>query len=271
MQLIDTHAHICFDAYDEDRSEMMARAYDSGVYKLLHPCCQLSEIPRLLELTKEYNGDGKIDLYTAMGLHPCYIEHWDQDSAAKISDYIDQELTKPSHKVRAIGETGLDYFHCKDETSQARQRDIFREQIALAKKYQLPLIIHTRDAWQDTLAILKDAYSEDRNANNGTIHCYTGDYSFASEVIEHGFYISWSGIVTYKRNDEFRETAAKIPLDRVLVETDCPFLAPQAKRGKRNEPSFVNYIAQTLAEAYNISKEELAGITTENALRLFKL
>lgn len=271
MQLIDTHAHICFDSYDEDRSEMMARAYESGVYKLLHPCCELSEIPRLLELTKEYNGDGKIDLYTAMGLHPCYIEKWDQDSPDTMRDYLEQELKKPDNKVRAVGETGLDYFHCKDEASQDRQRDIFIEQITIAKKYKLPIIVHTRDAWEDTLKIIKDQYPADRNAHNGTIHCYTGDYSFASDVIEHGFYISWSGIVTYKRNNDFRETAAKIPLDRVLIETDCPFLAPQAQRGKRNEPSFVNYVAETLAECYTISKEELVGITTENAIRLFKL
>ncbi|MDD9899086.1 MAG: TatD family hydrolase [Candidatus Melainabacteria bacterium] len=271
MQLIDTHAHICFDSYDEDRQEMMARAYDSGVFKLLHPCCNLDEIPALLGYTKEYDGDGKIDLYTAMGLHPTEIEKWDENSAARIAEYLDQELAKPDHKVRAVGETGLDYYHCKDEESQARQRGIFREQIALAKKYQLPLIVHTRDAWQDTLQILKEEYPEDRNAHHGTIHCYTGNYEFASEVIEHGFYISWSGIVTYKKNDEFREIAAKIPLDRVLVETDCPFLAPQAQRGKRNEPSFVNYVAETLAECYKISKEELAGISTENATRLFKL
>lgn len=271
MQLIDTHAHICFDSYDEDRREMMARAYASGVYKLVHPCCRLSEIPTLLDLTKEYNGDGKIDLYTAMGLHPCEIEHWNENSVAQITKYLDEELAKPNHKVRAIGETGLDYFHCKDQESQTRQRSIFREQIALAKKYQLPIIVHTRDAWQDTLDILKKEYSEDRSANNGTIHCYTGDYNFASEVIEHGFYISWSGIVTYKKNDDFRVTAAKIPLDRFLVETDCPFLAPQPQRGKRNEPSFVNYVAETLAEAYKINKEELAAISTENAIRLFRI
>ncbi len=269
MQLIDTHAHICFDSYDEDRSEMMTRAFDSGVSKILHPCCSIAEIPTLLKLTEEYNGAGKINLYTALGVHPSDIATWDDNSAAQIESYLKNNLA--TSKIKAIGETGLDYYHATDIDVQSKQREVFREQIGLAKKYKLPLIVHTRDAWEDTLKILQDCYTDDASAHNGTIHCYTGDYSFASEVIKLGFYISWSGIVTYKKNDNFRETAKRIPIERVLVETDCPFLAPQPQRGKRNEPSYVNYVAETLAECYGISKEKLAEITTRNAEKLFNI
>jgi TatD DNase family protein len=271
MQLIDTHAHICFDSYDKDRPEMMSRAYDSGVFKIVHPCCSVSEIPTLLKLTEEYDGINKIDLYTALGVHPSEISTWDNNSANEIEQHLISNINNPNSKIKAIGETGLDYFHVKEIDEQNRQREIFREQIQLAKKYKLPLIVHTRDAWVDTLRILTEEYPADTNAHNGTIHCYTGDYNFASEVIKHGFYISWSGIVTYKKNGSFRETAKQIPIERVLIETDCPFLAPQVMRGKRNEPSYVNYIAETLAECYGISKEELAKISTQNAEKLFKI
>ncbi len=271
MQLIDTHAHICFDSYDGDRVEMMTRAYDSGVFKIVHPCCSISEIPTLLKLAEEYNGVNKINLYTALGVHPTEIDSWDNSSAQEIEKYLISNLTNPLCKIKAIGETGLDYFHAKEIEQQAKQRGVFKEQIALAKKYKLPIIVHTRDAWEDTLTILQEEYPLNPQANNGTIHCYTGDYDFASEIIKYGFYISWSGIVTYKKNDHFRETAKLIPIERILIETDCPFLAPQAMRGKRNEPSFVNYIAETLAECYGISKEKLAEISTKNAERLFKI
>ena len=271
MQLIDTHAHICFDSYDEDRAEMMDRAYSSGVSKIVHPCCRISEIPTLLKLTEEYNGVNTINLYTALGVHPTEISSWDSNSAQEIEQHLIANLNSPKSKIRAIGETGLDYYHAKELDQQAKQRCVFREQIGLAKKYRLPLIVHTRDAWEDTLQILKEEYPINPLADNGTIHCYTGDYDFASEIIQHGFYISWSGIVTYKKNDHFRDTAKRIPIERILIETDCPFLAPQAMRGKRNEPSFVNYIAETLAECYGITKEELAETSTKNAEKLFKI
>lgn len=271
IQLIDTHAHICFDAYDEDRAAMMDRAYKAGLTKIVHPCCNTSEIPKLLQLTQEYNGEGKINLYTALGVHPTEIDTWDENTYASIEKYLEENLSKTNSKIKAIGETGLDYYHAKDEQLQAKQRDIFRQQIYLAKKYQLPLIVHTRDAWEDTLAILKEQYPIDPKANNGTIHCYTGDFNFAYEIMQQGFYISWSGIVTFKKNDHYREIASSLPLERILIETDCPFLAPQAQRGKRNEPGFVTYVADTLAACYGISKEEIAEISTENAERLFRI
>lgn len=269
IQLIDTHAHICFDAYDQDRPAMMDRAYKVGLTKIIHPCCNVNEIPGLLQLTREYDGQGKINLYTALGVHPTEMDTWNDQTLAIIEKYLQENLGQVDCKIKAIGETGLDYYHVKDPERQAYQRQIFSQQINLAKKYKLPLIVHTRDAWEDTLAILKEEYPLDLQARNGTIHCYTGDYSFASEIIQHGFYISWSGIVTFKKNDNYREIVSSLPLERTLIETDCPFLAPQAQRGKRNEPGFVAYVAETLAECYGISKEEIARISTENAEKLF--
>ena len=262
--LIDTHAHIGFDSYDDDRDEMMSRAFEMGVKKILHPCCSIEEIPKLIEFTKRFTGDGMPNLYTAIGMHPIYIE---ADFEESLIDKLEENLTKD--KVRAVGECGLDYFHTKDEDLQAKQRRFFQLQIDLAKKYNLPIIVHTRDAWEDTLRILEENYPENKDAKSGVIHCYTGGEEFAKACIARGFYISWSGILTFKKNDNFREVAKTLDIERVLVETDSPYLAPQKVRGKRNEPSYVNYVAEVLAECYDISKEELAKITTKNAETLF--
>jgi TatD DNase family protein len=264
--LIDTHAHIGFDAYDEDRDEMMQRAYETGVHKVLHPCCTLAEFSKLIELTEFYNGEAKVNLFAAVGVHPCNIETWNDTSKA----FIDEQAQKyKDQKLKAIGETGLDYFHCTDPTEQEKQRNIFQDHIDIAKKHSLPLIVHTRDAWEDTQKILKANYKLDPNANNGAIHCFTGSQEDANNLLELGFYISWSGVITYKKNDHFRETAKTISLKRFLVETDSPYLAPQAKRGKRNEPSYVNFVVDTLSECYQLQREELVKQSTKNAQTLF--
>lgn len=269
MQLIDTHAHICFDSYDEDREVMMQRAYDAGVVKLVHPCCNLGEFGCLEELSKQYDGDKKINLYMSVGVHPCDIKKWDDSSFDLMDDLLKSSL-EPGSKIKAVGETGLDYYHCTEPAEQARQRQIFQDQITLALKYKLPVIVHTRDAWEDTLKILQENFKEG-SLDNGTIHCYTGDLDFAEAVMKIGFCVSWGGVLTYKKNSNFRDFAGSLDLSKVLLETDCPFLAPQANRGKRNEPSFMTEIAQVLADCYHISVEELAGKSTENAERLFKI
>lgn len=264
--LIDTHAHIGFDAYDEDRVEMMQRAYETGVHKILHPCCTLEEFSKLVELTEFYDGNEKVNLFTAVGVHPCNIETWNKDSKA----FLDEQATKyKSRKLKAIGETGLDYFHCKDPLEQEKQRNIFQDHIDIAKKHSLPIIVHTRDAWEDTEKILRENYSEDPNAHNGVIHCFTGSNENAKAFLKYGFYISWSGVLTFKKNDHFRETAKNISPERFLVETDSPYLAPQAKRGKRNEPSYVNFVVDTLSECYQLQREELVKQSTKNAQALF--
>lgn len=267
MHLIDTHAHICFDSYDEDREAMMSRAFAAGVTKIMHPCCKLEEYACLNALTKEYNGGSKVDLYMAVGVHPTEIHTWDEDSDELMGELLKHSL-EPGSKIKAVGETGLDYYHCTEAEDQKRQREIFQMQINHAKKYQLPLIVHTRDAWEDTLAILQENF-EETEEDIGTIHCYTGDKSFAEAVMKIGFCVSWGGVLTYKKNDNFREFAGELNINKVLLETDCPFLAPQANRGKRNEPSYMTEVAQVLAECYKMPVEGLAAITTANAERVF--
>ncbi len=269
MLLIDTHVHIKFPQYDTDRDEMMQRAYDQGVKRMLHSCCSTAEIPRLLELAEIYDGNNKVDLYTAVGVHPTEISTWTDQSAEILRSAAVAEISRKGHKLRAIGETGLDYNHVREATEQERQRAIFNEQIDIAQDLGLPLIVHTRDAWDDTLAIIKERYPIG-SERSGTLHCYTGDAEFAQACIERGFYVSWSGIISFKNSPQLRAAAALLPLERTLVETDCPYLAPQAKRGQRNEPSYVQYVADTLAEVFNTSAEKIAKITTDNAERLFK-
>jgi TatD DNase family protein len=269
MHLIDTHAHVCFDAYDEDRDLVLERAFAAGVRKLVHPCCNLEEVKSLITLSDRYRGGNTLEIYSAIGVHPTELNTWPDNAI----EFIEEALNNPEFRsrIKAIGEAGLDYYHVTDAAGQAKQREIFLDQIKIAQKYSLPLIVHTRDAWDDTLKILTENYLSDRNARSGVLHCYTGDLDFALTCIKHGFYISWSGILTYNKNDHFRQFAAKLDIDRVLVETDCPFLAPQKYRGKRNEPSYVKQVAETLADCYGISFEEMARITTENAERLFAI
>ena len=269
LQLIDTHAHVCFSAYDLDRDEVLARAFQEGIKKLIHPCCNLEELNTLIELAQKYQGDNCIKIFSAIGVHPTEFESWTESA----TDFIETALNNPDQKnfIKAIGEAGLDYYHVSSAEDQKKQQEIFIKQILIAKKYNLPLIVHTRDAWEDTLRILQEHYPCNREANNGVLHCYTGDLEFALQAIERGFYISWSGVLTYKKNSHFREIAGKLDLERVLVETDCPFLAPQQFRGKRNEPSYVRHVAEVLAQCYALSYEQIAEISTKNAERLFKI
>lgn len=270
--LIDTHAHLCFEAYDQDREEMMSRTFAAGVAKVIHPCCNLTEAIEILDFAHEYNGVNCTNVFAAIGVHPTELHTWNEDSENFIENYLQQNfVNKTNSKVKAIGETGLDHYHCTSLEEQERQKEIFEAHIRIAKKYQLPLIIHTRDAWQDTLEILRKHFKDSNIENPGVIHCFTGDLDFAQECIKLGFFISWSGVITYKKNDNFRELASKLDINKILIETDSPYLAPQIVRGKRNEPSNVNYVAEELAKCYGITKEELAKISSSNAQRLFKI
>lgn len=266
MQLIDTHVHIKFPEYDEDRKEMMQRAFNAGVSKMVHACCNTEEMRRLEELAREYQ---EPKLFFALGVHPIELATWQENSIELMRDFYQKSDIKD--RIVAIGECGLDYYHHTEPDEQKIQRDIFQAQIDLAKELSLPIIVHTRDAWQDTLDIIEKNYpkTSDPLARSGVIHCYTGDYDFAAACIARGFYISWSGIVSFKNTPELREVAKKLPLERTLVETDCPFLAPQAKRGKRNEPSFVNYVADCLATVKELEIDEICVTTTKNAENLF--
>lgn len=256
MKLFDTHTHLNLKHFDEDRDAIFEKIFATGVEKLVIPSVDEETIKTSLELTEKYAGK----VFSAVGYHPEDGLKWNENSI---------ELLKKSAKnkgVVAIGEIGLDYYW--DTTPKEIQHQIFKEQINLALELDLPMIIHTRDSLDDTMKILKE-----NNAQKvgGVFHCFSGDLAFAKEAIEIGFYISFAGNITFKNAGALREVAKEIDLKHILIETDSPYLTPMPNRGKRNDSSYVKYVAEKIAELKNLSVEEVASTTYENALKLFKI
>ncbi len=253
--LVDTHCHLDFDKFDEDRDEMIQRAVDAGVRKMIIPAVDLETIPKILQLTEQHQW-----LYAAVGVHP--------NSTADLPDgWLDRIEDYSYHpKVIAIGEIGLDYHW--DFSPKEIQHKALAAQLELAFDRALPVIIHNRDASEDTLRILADS-SLSELEKPGVMHSFMADWDTAIDAVEMGYFLGFTGPITYKKNDELREIVQEMPIDRILVETDAPFLAPQKRRGKRNEPAYVKYIADYIAELRGIDPEMMANITTENAACLF--
>jgi TatD DNase family protein len=254
--LIDTHTHLDDTRYDGDRDETIERARNAGVGAFVTIGCDLATSRSAVTLA-----DHHADVYASIGVHPHEVKH--------ISDGWYDELRRLARhkKVVAYGEIGLDYHYNHSSPQEQRQR--FREQIQLARELRLPLIIHTREAQQDTTAILK---AEKASEVGGVFHCFSGDAWLAKDALDLGFYLSFSGILTFQNATMLREIARQTPLDRVLIETDCPYLTPVPHRGKRNEPAFVSHVARQLAEIHSeLSLEQIEEATTANARRLFGL
>jgi TatD DNase family protein len=254
---IDSHAHLDVPQYDADRAEVIDRARAAGIDTMLEICG--SEIGRGsldvgIELAEAYPF-----IYAAVGVHP--------HEASLYDEALEQRLIEMSghEKVVGWGEIGLDYYY--DNSPRDVQRKIFRRQVELGRSCDLPIIIHTRDAEDDTIAILRDAPP----GISGVIHCFTGTQDLAETAIGMGFYISFSGVLTFKTAGYLQEVARYAPLDNILIETDCPYLAPVPHRGKRNEPAFVKDTAAKLAEIKGKSIDEIARITSANFKRLFRL
>ena len=249
---IDSHCHINFPELNQKIDEVLTNMKNNNISHALCVSVTLDKINEILDLTKKYS-----NIYASVGVHPDYenIQEPDIDTLFKYSK---------DEKVVAIGETGLDYFRLKGDLSW--QRDRFRTHIQAAIKSKLPLIIHTRNAQDDTISIMKE---EGANSATGVMHCFTESYEMAKKAIDQGFYISFSGIITFKNAETLRETVKKIPIENILIETDSPYLAPVPNRGKLNEPSNVKYVAEKIAELKGISVEEVAEITTNNFFKLF--
>jgi TatD DNase family protein len=251
--LVDSHAHLDDPRFNDDRDAAIQRAWDAGVRKILTigngtgPDQMGCGIP--IAESRDW-------IYTSVGIHP--------HDAVKVENrhYSLIEELAGHPRVLAIGETGLDYYY--DNSPRDTQREVFRRQLALAKKLDLPVIIHTRDADDDTIALLKE-----ESPSRGVIHCFTSGEKLADFVLERGFYISFSGIVTFPKAQPLAAIARRIPLDRILVETDCPYLAPVPHRGKRNEPAFVGDTARFLAQVRGIPLDELAMRASANFDRVF--
>jgi TatD DNase family protein len=251
--LFDTHAHLNADQFEEDREEVIQRALDEGVSHIVVVGFDRKTINGALELAERYDF-----IYAAVGWHPVdAIDMTEEDLK-----WIEELASHP--KVVALGEMGLDYHW--DKSPKEVQQEVFRKQIRLAKKVNLPIVIHNREATEDVVSILEE---EDAGEVGGIMHCYSGSLEIAKRCMDMNFYISFGGPVTFKNAKRPKEVAAEIPMDRLLIETDCPFLSPHPLRGKRNESSYVKYIAEQIADLKGISIEEIAQKTSDNAFRLF--
>ncbi|MDH6564060.1 TatD DNase family protein [Bacillus sp. TBS-096] len=253
--LFDTHAHLNAEQYNEDLEQVIERAKSEKVEKIVVVGFDRPTIMRAMELIEEYDF-----IYAAIGWHPVDAIDMTDEDLAWIKDLSQHE------KVVAIGEMGLDYYW--DKSPKDVQKEVFRRQIALAKEVKLPIVIHNRDATEDVVTILKE---EGAAEVGGIMHCFTGSLETAKACMEMNFYISFGGPVTFKNAKKPKEVVKEIPSDKLLIETDCPYLTPVPFRGKRNEPSYVKYIAEQIAELREISFEELAELTTKNAKKVFRI
>jgi len=253
---IDSHAHIDGHEFDADREEVIQRAHSAGVSVILNVGTgdpHSGALERAVEL-----GKAQESIYTAIGTHPHDARLYDDAAEAKIKNLINNE------HVIAWGEIGLDFHY--DNSPRDVQVEVFKRQLRAARECDLPVVIHTREAESETIEILRNEYD-----GSGVFHCFSGSMDLAQRAIEIGFMISFSGIVTFKKAEELRAVAKQVPLDRLLIETDCPYLTPIPYRGKRNEPAYVVEVARCLSMLHSVDIEKLARVTTENFNRFFGL
>ncbi len=254
MIIVDSHCHLDMLIEHDSTDNIIKRAIESDVQYLQTICTRLDGFDKILTIAKKYD-----NVFASVGIHPSEVENV---TLAKTLVQLAEDK-----KVIGLGETGLDYFYNKDLSHQELQRDSFHQHIIASQENKLPVIIHTRDAEEDTYNIL--AENKKHKEFPGLIHCFTASKEFATKMLDLGMYISISGIVTFKNAENIREALKYIPIDRILVETDSPYLAPVPKRGKTNEPSYTKYIVEYLAELKSISIEKLALQTTNNFFQLF--
>ena len=256
ISLIDSHCHLIFENFEKDLEAVVARWRSRGVKKLLHACCELSEIPKLKKISHEFE-----DIYYSVGLHPLESKNWKKNYKS-----ILKQAAQEDNRVLAIGELGLDFF--KNENKDI-QIDALLPQMELAYELDLPVIIHCRDAAKEMINICIELYKKGR-CPRGVLHCWTGSTDEMKQFLDLGFYISFSGIVTFPKAYEIHECAKTVPSDRYLIETDSPFLAPVPHRGKRNEPAFVENVANFLSKLRSTEIIKIAEESSRNAEDLFK-
>jgi TatD DNase family protein len=257
---VDSHAHIDGPEFDSDRVRVIQRAHAAGVSAILNVGTgdpHSGAFERAIELGKSHP-----TVYTAIGTHPHDARFYNDQAEEKT-----RSLIQSGERVVAWGEIGLDFHY--DNSPRDVQVEVFKRQLRAAREFDLPVIIHTREAEAETIDILKTDY--DGADRHGVFHCFSGSEDLAKRAVKIGFMISFSGIVTFKRADELRNIARQVPLDRLLIETDCPYLTPVPHRGKRNEPAYVVEVARCLADLHGLEIEELGHITTENFMRFFSL
>ena len=252
--LVDSHCHLDFDVFDEDRADAIQRARAAGIGTMVTICTRVTRFADILAIA-----ESDPDIWCSVGIHPHQAK---EEPRVSVQDLVSRAQNA---KVIGIGETGLDYYY--DISPRDLQKESFRTHIAAARETGLPLIVHTRDADEDMADILEDEMG--KGAYPGVLHCFSSGADLARRALDIGFYISLSGIVTFKNAQDLREIVEDVPLDRILVETDSPFLAPIPNRGRRNEPSFVVHTAAKVAEVKNTNLDLLSMTSTDNFFRLF--
>lgn len=253
-ELIDTHSHIDLPDF-EDLSSVVKKAEEFGVKKIILPSVDRSSFEKVIEISEKYE-----NVYCALGIHPTEAQEANGNDFDRIMELAKHE------KVVGIGECGLDHYW--DKTYVKEQKEVFIKQIEIAKELKLPLLVHDREAHKDTFDILTQNIKDEIPV---IMHCFSGSLEFARECIKKGFYIALGGVVTFKNAKKVHEIAKEIPLEYLLLETDAPYLTPEPYRGKRNEPAYVKFVAEKIAELRGISFEEVAQATTQNARNVFKI
>lgn len=257
---IDSHAHLYFDRFDEDRDQVINRAKEAGFTGVINIGIDVETSSKVIDLAKKYPGF----CHAAVGLHPTH-SNLDEEDLMQTLATLESFCIENKNEVVAFGEIGLDYYW-KDVPPEIQDR-AFRKQLELARKLDLPVVIHCRDAWSDTLEVISEA----GHGLTGVFHCFGGKVEEARRALDLGWYLSFAGNVTYPKAEELREAAQVVPSDRLLLETDSPFLAPQQVRGKRNEPAFALHTAEILAKVRKEGLNQLIETTTANSRKLFRL
>lgn len=255
MNLFDSHCHLENGRFEDDLPEVMNRMKEAGVHRCILAGSDMETSEQIVGFTQTYD-----HVYGVVGIHPHDAKTWTDDCADRIADWVKEP------RIVGVGEIGLDYYY--DHSPRDVQQEVFVKQLLLARRLDVPAVFHVRDAHGDVLSILREHRHE---LPAGVVHCYSGSVESAREYLDLGFYISFAGPITFKNANKLLDVAAYVPQDRILVETDSPYLAPVPMRGRRNEPSFVQYVAQKVAELRGISAEEMAEIAARNTCRLFRI
>lgn len=250
MRIIDSHAHYDDSSFDADREDILRELFSGDICKIMNIGCSVASSYSSVKLAEEYDG-----IFAAVGLHPDAADEIDRiDEIRKLCD---------NKKVAAIGEIGLDYHY--EEHSRDIQKKTFEEQLRLAAELDMPVVIHSRDAWEDTMELLR------KYRPKGVMHCFSGSAEIAREIVGMGMYVGFTGVVTFKNAKKALKALEAVPTDRLLVETDCPYMAPEPNRGKRNYSGYLPYTIAAMAAVKGLSPDEMAEITAENAEKLFDI